>query len=294
MKRIYLILILCYSCDKIDPNYTQNTTQLPEKTVLIEKFTGHKCSNCPDASRKLEELKEFYGDNLISISIHPGATDFTETDINHPYDFTTSSGDVIMTDMGGTIFGLPVGTVNRISGGMANTKLWLKDDWGTKIDELLFNTNGEPLSKNIEIEIFNSFNEKNKTLTVQTNFTLNTSLEGSHKLCVLIIEDGIIAPQEDGDETIENYEHNHIYRCSVNSVYGEEISKFLLPGVPSSGDFKGQFMYSAEHLIEINTNNNVNWTSDWDNISNCFVVAYIYNTKTLVIEHTEMHPVIND
>jgi len=292
MKRIYLILILCYSCDKIDPPYTQNTTQLSEKTVLIEKFTGHKCSNCPDASRKIDELSEFYGENLISIAIHPGdLPEFTGTDDNYTYNFTTNSSDIIANDMGANF--LPLGTINRIEGGISN-RCWTKEEWATQIDDLLYDPNGEPLSKNIDIEIFNSFNEKNKTLTIQTNFTLNTSLEGNHKLCVLIIEDGIIAPQVDGSDYIEDYEHNHIYRCSVNGEYGEEISKFLLPGVPSSGDFVGQFMYSAEHLTEINTTNNINWTSDWANISNCFVVAYIYNTKTLVIEHTEKHPIIND
>ena len=55
----------------------------------------------------------------------------------------------------------------------------------------------------------------------------------------------------------------------------------------------GKFFNFLKEKYE-NTTNNINWTSDWDNISNCFVVAYIYNAKTLVIEHTEKHPIIND
>ena len=65
MKKLILsvlsIILLCWSaCDQIDPPYIEQNNQEVEKTVLIEKFTGHKCSNCPDATRKLDELKEFY------------------------------------------------------------------------------------------------------------------------------------------------------------------------------------------------------------------------------------------
>ena len=69
MRRIYLILVfvLWISCYKIEPPYTQSNNNLAERTVLIEKFTGHKCSNCPEASRKVDELQEFYWNNLILI-----------------------------------------------------------------------------------------------------------------------------------------------------------------------------------------------------------------------------------
>jgi len=114
MRKLYLILflIIWLSCDKIDPPYTQTNNNLAERTVVIEKFTGHKCSNCPEASRKLDELQEFYGNNLISVSIHPGdLVEFTGTDDNYPYDFTTNTSDTISNDMGATF--LPLGTINK-------------------------------------------------------------------------------------------------------------------------------------------------------------------------------------
>ena len=55
---LFIISISFIGCDKIEPPYTQNNSQLAERTVLIEKFTGHKCSNCPEASRTVDELKE--------------------------------------------------------------------------------------------------------------------------------------------------------------------------------------------------------------------------------------------
>ncbi len=67
---ILLIILLCWiSCDKIEPPYIEAGNQSAEKTILIEKFTGHKCSNCPEASRKVDELKDAmlqYGNVLTS------------------------------------------------------------------------------------------------------------------------------------------------------------------------------------------------------------------------------------
>ena len=282
---LFFFLLILNSCDQIEPPYIEQNNQKAEKTVLIEKFTGHQCSNCPEASRKLDELKEFYGDNLISIAIHPGETEFTDTDKNYPYDFTTTSGDIIMTDMGGTAFGLPLGTVNRVLGGIPNTRLWLKDDWATQINNLLYDSDGNILEKNIDFEITCSFDDVTKELTVQTNISIINNLEGNYNLCLLITEDGIISPQDDGYETIEYYEHNHIFRCSINNVYGENINDFYFVGLD------GQSGYQATHSIILDESANINWTNDWNNINNCSVIAYIYNSESLIIEHTEKTPI---
>ena len=290
MRNIYLILVFCswISCDKIDPPYIESNNNLAERTVLIEKFTGHKCSNCPEASRKVDELKQFYGNNLISISIHPGdLIEFTGTDDNYPYDFTTNASDIISNDMGATF--LPLGTVNRIPGGISN-RCWTKDEWATQIDNLLYDSNGNPLQKNIEIEINTSLNELNKELTITTSMNILNNLEGNYNLSVIIIEDGIIAPQIDGTEYIENYEHNHIYRCAVNGVYGANINKQKNLLLSNESDLP----LFDEHTIVFNTDYNPNWTDDWDNINNCSVVAYIYNAETLIIEESILQHIINE
>ena len=288
MRNIYLILVFFswISCDKIDPPYIQANNNLAERTVLIEKFTGHKCSNCPEASRKIDELQQFYGNNLISISIHPGdLIEFTGTDNNYPYDFTTNASDIISNDMGATF--LPLGTVNRIPGGISN-RCWTKDEWATQIDNLLYDSDGIPLEKNIDIEINTSLNKANKELTIQTNISVLNNLEDNYNLCLLIIEDGIISPQDDGDETIEDYEHNHIYRCAVNSTYGENINEFFYINL------EGESGHQATHILIFNEDSNTNWTDDWDNINNCSVVAYVYNSETLVIEHAKKHHIFNE
>ena len=284
---ILLIILLCWiSCDKIEPPYIEAGNQSAEKTILIEKFTGHKCSNCPEASRKVEELKDFYKDNLISVAIHPGAlTEFTGIDENYPYDFTTNASDLIADDMGASF--LPLGTVNRVAGGISN-RCFTKDEWAQEIDKLLYDDDGNPLEKNIDFSISTSLNELNKELTIQTSVILLNNLETNYNLCLVIIEDGIISPQDDGSESIQDYEHNDIYRSAVNGVYGENITKFAFVSL------EGQSGYQATHTLIFNEDANVNWTNDWNNINNCAVLAYVYDTETLVIEHVQKHHIMHE
>tara|TARA_B100002052_G_C15881879_1_gene599704 strand:+ start:3042 stop:3926 length:885 start_codon:yes stop_codon:yes gene_type:complete len=292
MKKIYLIIIsiICFSCDKIEPPYTENISQPPERTVLIEKFTGHKCSGCPNASDEVYALKQLYGeDAIISIAIHPGDLSvFTAVDENHPYDFTTLSGDSIANDMGITF--LPLGTINRIPNGSASGNAWYYEDWGSEIQNLLFSPDSLPLEKNININLNTTLNEINKELTIETSISfLNNNLSGNYKLCLIITEDGIISPQDDDNKgIIGNYEHNDIYRCAVNGTYGESIENFAFV------DLEGQAGYQSTHTVIFNESSNINWTDEWTNMSNCSVVAYVYDDKSLIIEESVKKPISNE
>tara|TARA_B100001250_G_scaffold409348_1_gene433514 strand:+ start:2621 stop:3580 length:960 start_codon:yes stop_codon:yes gene_type:complete len=314
---IYSVLIILFcitACDKIEPPYKNICLDelacnfnglLPcvyaeegldcdsvminnNKTILVEKFTGHKCSGCPDASRKLDELKEVYGDNIISVAIHPGnLTEFTGTDNNYPYDFTTEDGDLIGYKLGAVY--LPLGSINRIDGnvnifdGFEFEKTYAYPDWSEQIYNLLHDDSGNLLTKNLDIKISTIFDEATKQLDITTEIDVFTNLNENYKLAIIIIEDGIVSPQKDGNEVVENYEHNDIYRCSVNSTFGQNIG-MLEVGIP----------FSTENTIILNTEQNDNWTDDWNNINNCSVIAYVYNTETYVIEHTEKQHIINE
>ena len=91
MKKINLIvtlaILLCafVSCDKIEGPYitpdesVETNVEFPDidpnnvfRKVLIEEYTGHRCTNCPDGHRELASLHERYGDTLVAIGIHAG------------------------------------------------------------------------------------------------------------------------------------------------------------------------------------------------------------------------------
>ena len=147
----------------------------------------------------------------------------------------------------------------------------------------MHDNSGNLLTKNLDIKISTTFDEVTKQLDITTEINVFTNLNENYQLAIIIIEDGIVSPQKDGNEVVENYEHNDIYRCSVNSTFGQNIG-MLEVGVP----------FSTENTIILNTEQNDNWTDEWNNINNCSVIAYVYNPETYVIEHTEKQHIINE
>ena len=92
----------------------------------------------------------------------------------------------------------------------------------------------------IDIQINNNFNNLNRELIITTNINILNNLNGNYALCLFIMEDSIIAPQDDEKfGYIENYVHDHIYRCSVNDIYGESINakKDILSNLESDSFF---------------------------------------------------------
>lgn len=280
-----IIFFLWVSCDKINGPYKEPPPQNPpQKTVLIEKFTGHRCSGCPDASRVIDDLKEnYFGNNLISVAIHPGhIAPFTAPTNTYYYDFRTPDGNTIGEDMDPD--NLPQGTVNRVIN-VGGGRCWSKNEWYDKILELLYDENENPKLPNIEIEINNTL--VNKELTISTKINVLNDLDGEYRLCLFIMEDGIIAPQLDGSETNEEYIHDHVYRCAVNGVYGESLETSLISGLE----------IEKEHIVVLNESNNINWIDDWNNIENCYVVGYISgpysdNENIAQIEQTHKQQVL--
>tara|TARA_B100001559_G_scaffold295813_1_gene278490 strand:+ start:406 stop:1296 length:891 start_codon:yes stop_codon:yes gene_type:complete len=289
---IGIILLSWLSCDKIEAPYIKEVPS-SGKTILIEKFTAHECQNCPEASRIIEdELKPaFLNTNdlsksaIISVSIHPGQSNLTNTSNNYHYDFTTESSNQISDYFGISLAtALPKGGVNRIEQGNGN-RLWNRDTWSELVRDQLLDEDSNPLPKNIDIEINTSLNTTNKTLVVSSVINVLNNLEGNYYLALFIMEDNIIAPQKDGLERIENYRHDHVYRCSINEWNGEPINTDLQQGTEWSTDQK---------TIVFNTDHNNNWTDDWNNLNNCHVVGYIYNSETGIIEEAVQKPIYDE
>ena len=113
---IVLISVSFTQCDVIDQPFNGNvidtTSTTQQRNVLIEDFTGHRCKNCPKASKKIEELVTAFGsDRIIGLAIHAGPGNFTSTNADYPTDFTTLEGKQIQNFFGTNA--LPVGMVNR-------------------------------------------------------------------------------------------------------------------------------------------------------------------------------------
>lgn len=258
MKKTLTILPLLsflffFSCDTIEKNdflvgetLTPDTTTIIKK-VLIEDFTGYKCTNCPAASAELHTIEELYPDKVVGIGIHAGF--FAKPSGVFVTDFRTTEGDELSGFFGPDAF--PIGMVNRV--GYPENVLVEYTDWASQVSSIL---NEDPT---IGIKI----SENNNQITIEAKRI--SSANNNLKLVVCITEDKIIDKQIDGSDLIDNYEHNHVLRKVVNGTWGESIN---LTNEYTSLSFD----YSLENI----------WVR-----SNCNIIAFVYddsNKEVLQVE----------
>jgi len=283
MKKYLAILssiLIISSCDVEDgPFITDYDSYVnPEKKVLIEDFTGHLCPNCPNAARELDAIHDIYGDQIIGMAIHVSATfarPYPPSQApSFQYDFRTNWGDYWDSFYEISDIGLPRGMINRI-GFPDNHKLG-KDEWASAV--------ALELKKEINFKIDISSDENSISITSEVQNNINSE----YNLVVCLTENNIINWQKDGQENIENYQHNHILRTvlmdenlssSSDYIAGQQIETLINYDLSTLEQFNVD--YSA-NTAELGNGNAGNWDA-----SNMSIIAYIYNTTTKEIVQAE-------
>ena len=267
MKKIIVFItvlsaILFCGCDKIEGPYlvpSENeevTVTFPDldvnnvyRKVLIEEFTGHRCMNCPAGHQKLEELHERFGDTLVAVGIHVGALAAPNAAEGYPYDFRTEVGNELAHEF--SIDGIPAAIINRVyeAGG------WSIVRWQSKINAV---DRSKPLAA---IQLINEYNAQTGMLKANAQVTLLEPCPNQLRLAFYLIEDGIVKPQLNGTEYVENYVHNHVLRASLNGTYGMLLN--------TNGYLETGKGYTLANKINMSGH-------DW-NPANCTVVAILYD-----------------
>ena len=281
------IVLVITSCDIIDGPYITDSDSYvnPDKKVLIEDFTGHLCPNCPDAARELDAIHDIYGDQIIGMAIHVSksfARPYPASQApSFQYDFRTSWGDNWDAFYGISSAGLPKGMINRIGYQNESHKLG-KDEWAASV--------ANELKKEIDFKI--SIDADTNTITISSQ--LKNTLVNHFNLVVCLTEGNIINWQKDGQDNVENYEHNHVLRAVI---YDNELS--------SQANFENGEV--VENNFEINLSELEQYNIDYSNntaelgngnagdwvTENLSVVAYIYNATTKEIVQVEEAHLIN-
>jgi len=284
MKKYLAILssiLIITSCDVEDgPFITDYDSYVnPEKKVLIEDFTGHLCPNCPDAARELDAIHDIYGDQIIGMAIHVSksfARPYPASQApSFQYDFRTNWGDELDGYYGISAMGLPRGMVNRI-GFPDNHKLG-KDEWASTV--------ALELKKEINFKIYISSDDNSISITSE----VQNNISSEYNLVVCLTESNIINWQKDGQDNIEDYQHNHVLRTvlmdeelsnSSNYVAGQQIETLINYDLAALEQYN--IDYSTNNTAELGNGN----AGDWE-ASNMSVIAYIYNTTTKEIVQVE-------
>ena len=249
----------------------------PDKKVLIEDFTGHTCPNCPAAARELEAIHAIYGDQIIGMALHV-TTGFAAPHTGsgkYEYDFRTKWG----TDWDNLFeisnSGLPRGMVNRIGVNSETHKLG-KDEWASAV--------ALELKKDIDFKIHISSDENEVTIISE----VISNVSSDYNLVVCLTESHIINWQKDGQENIEDYEHNHVLRTVLveeslssasNLIIGQQIEKIIA--------FDLAVLEQANIDYSANTAINGSGNAGGWNAENISVIAYIYDNTTKEIVQVE-------
>ena len=253
---IFTLLFMTPSCDVIDQPFKGNvqdtTSTQQQRNVLIEDFTGHRCKNCPKASKAIEALVDAYGSRIIGLAIHAGPGNFTNTNTDYPADFTTPEGKAIQNFFG-TNF-LPVGMVNRENWTASGNGHWSPyTNWPTLSSEAIDST--------LRIALEASAIVVNDTvLEVSTEGFPQTPLLHDLSIVVLIKESNIVSPQLMPDDTRDSdYVHMNVLRDYVTDTWGASFGTSpMVPGDELSKSFIGS------------------WDTSWIK-ANAAAVVYVYN-----------------
>ncbi|MCG8575664.1 MAG: Omp28-related outer membrane protein [Flavobacteriales bacterium] len=215
------------------PTFTQNTNT--ERNVLLEDYTGHKCSFCPAAAEMAEGLEDANPGRVFVATIHAGAanngvSDFQKTNESGMYtrDFTTTEGKEMASDffqMGVGFNANPKGTVNRLE--EAGLFFLNSPDWEGKVNEVLAS------ELNINLQAQSSYFDETKGIFLHVETEFINNLEGEYNIVVYILQKSIVDWQlKFGEGDIPDYNHHNVH---IGNMFGETWGRSVASGSISAG-----------------------------------------------------------
>jgi len=257
-------VIVISGCDKVDEPIAQFNSSASNQKVLLEKFTGFRCTNCPQANDIAQNLKSVFGDQLIVVGVHcslqfafpTGATP------NDPYhnDYRTTAGEAYHAAFNQP--GLPSVLVNRKI--VEGTAVIAPSESAAIIQQIL----STPAPALVEFESVN-YNESNRQVSFTVKMSTLENLDpGSYFMTAYLVEDSIYDWQLSSGVNVENYLHRHVLRDNINGTWGE----LAFSNGAANQDKTLNYQYTL----------NENWNAD-----NCEIIAYLYREETREIVQVE-------
>ena len=253
-NKIFIALALASvsftACDEVDEadRFKELEKIESKRTVLLEDFTGQMCTNCPKAHSLITSLREQYGEKVIAVAIHAGNFGIAENSMPGVIGLMLPEGDDYAKKAG--IEAYPSGVINR------HTNVLRYTEWASYVrDEL-----ERESFLNIELKA----NIEDGKIFITTELKPIKDING--KLQLWITENNIVTLQVDEGKYLMDYVHNHVYRGSVNGIWGEDVN------------LKANVFSNTKHQLEV---------KDGWNVDNLSVVAFVYNDNDGVYQATE-------
>ncbi|GLR17765.1 Omp28-related outer membrane protein [Portibacter lacus] len=214
---IFIVILMFCACER-------NIIKVPEfeaiesdRVVLLEEMTGVSCPNCPKGTAEVEAIKERYGDLVIPVGIHGFFLSWPTKESK--FDFRNDFAKQLeMTLAPGT--SKPAALINRaVPEGESSAVVQSADLWNGYVEDQLMIPPLVTIALDLEYE--------NRNLTVNAGVVGLTEINGAIKISVMILENNIIDAQEDLNEVIEEFHHNHVLRTMLTPFDGETLATSL-------------------------------------------------------------------
>jgi hypothetical protein len=195
-------------------NWVSTTPE--NRKVVLEEFTGVRCTFCPDGHKRAQEMKDANKGKVFLINVHagsfatPGAGDL---------DLRTPEGTAL-DNAAGTL-GYPNGSVNR------NKSPWnsSRNAWASEGTGIM----GE--SSPVNVYVKSSVDYTTRTLTTEVEVYYTAAGKSTNRLSIALLQNELLGPQVGGTTFYpENYYnnqyiHNHAFRRFItsNGVDGETL-----------------------------------------------------------------------
>jgi hypothetical protein len=203
------------------------STAAENKNVILEEFTGLRCTWCPAGHEVANNFKATSPNDVFLINVHEGYLSVPST--GQP-DFRTTSGAVLGTQFG--VNSYPTGTINRrnFPGNTAdpstpNSTVQSRATWAATGNTVL----GEASPVNVAAQATIDMATRELEIIVETYFTAAAGT-APYKLNVALLQNNIEGPQI-GDFRYPaailpngNYNHQHMLRDLITGQWGVDIT----------------------------------------------------------------------
>ena len=243
------------------------STDVENKKVILEEYTGIYCTYCPDGHAIAQALKDQYPNDVFLINIHTGG--YANPQGSDP-DFRTDFGAAL--DAQASVTGYPSGSVNRqyfsdlsMGGGTAMGR----GQWNEAASRVL------DQSSYVNVGVEASINVQNNELTVHVEgYYTGDSPQSTNYLNIALMQNNTLGTQTGGGMG-SDYNHMHRLVHMLTGQWGEVIS------TTSTGSFIDEtFTYTIP----------ADYNGIGVELSELEVVAFISETEQEIISGAEAIP----
>jgi hypothetical protein len=277
------ITVTISSCDFVTiPDQAGTTVDTTTTTVirkvLLEDYTGHKCTACPNAATTANTIIAANGDKVVVIGVHAGffANPMT-TGTQYLADFRTTAGDAYDIFFGISAVGNPNGMINRKDySSSTTTHVKAYASWATEVATEL----AKPALAKIAITNTYTSGTRGLSCSVDATFLYDTLTGGPYKLVVVAIQDSIIADQLNAGVYVPNYVHQHVLRDNLNGTWGDVL---VTGTIVANSVINKTYSYTFPTTYP----SSGGAASTACDVNQCYIIAYIYNDATKEVIQVE-------